>query len=67
VATGTYTLAALPGGGTRITFVNAFEKVPRNEALAAPLVRVLARRGNQRALARLAAALRENEAAGTGS
>src|SRR5215472_1487852 len=28
VATGTYTLADLPGGGTRITFTYAWEKAP---------------------------------------
>jgi hypothetical protein len=66
VATGTYTLDELPGGGTRITFENAWLRVPRAEALAAPLVRALVRRGNQRALERLAGLLRANEAAGTG-
>jgi hypothetical protein len=54
VATGTYTLAGLPGGGTRITFESAWLQVPRNEALAAPLVRAIVRRGNKRALAGLA-------------
>jgi hypothetical protein len=34
VATGTYTLAGLPGGGTRITFESAWLRVPRGEALA---------------------------------
>jgi hypothetical protein len=54
VATGTYTLAELPGGGTRVTFESAFLRVPRGEALTAPLVRALLRRGNTRALERLA-------------
>ena len=54
VATGTYTLADLPGGGTRVTFESAWLRVPRGEALAAPLVRAVVRRGNERALARLA-------------
>lgn len=65
VVTGTYTLDALPGGGTRITFESAWQQVPRAEALAAPLVRAMVRRGNQRALDRLAALLQANEAAGT--
>lgn len=54
VATGTYTLDELPGGGTRITFETAWLKVPRAEALTAPLVRAIVQRGNQRALQRLA-------------
>ena len=57
VATGTYTLAELPGGGTRITFENAWLRVPRGEALAGPLVREMLRRGNKRSLERLAALL----------
>jgi len=57
VATGTYTLDELPGGGTRITFENAWLKVPRAEALSARLVRAVVRRGNQRALERLAEVL----------
>jgi len=44
VMTGSYTLAELPGGGTGITFESAWLRVPRNEALAAPLVRVVVRR-----------------------
>jgi hypothetical protein len=58
VMTGTYTLAELAGGGTRITFESAWLHVPRGEALAAPLVRAMLRRGNQRALERLAEQLR---------
>jgi len=57
VTTGTYTLAGLPGGGTRVTFEVAWLKTPRREALAAPLVRAMVRRGNQRALDQLAAQL----------
>ena len=67
VATGTYTLAELPGGGTRITFENAFVQVPRAEALAAPLVRAMVRRGNTRALQRLAEVLRSGKPSGSGS
>ncbi|HEX7163315.1 MAG TPA: SRPBCC family protein [Trebonia sp.] len=62
VMTGTYTLAELPGGGTRITFESAWLRVPRSEALAAPLVRAMLRRGNQRALERLAEQLRVRKA-----
>lgn len=54
VMTGTYTLAELTGGGTRITFESAWLQVPRSEALAAPLVRAVVRRGNKRAMERLA-------------
>jgi hypothetical protein len=62
VATGTYTLAGLPGGGTRITFESAWLRVPRSEALAAPLVRAVVRRGNKRAMERLAEQLRAHKA-----
>jgi hypothetical protein len=64
VATGTYTLAELPGGGTRITFESAWLRVPRSEALTAPLVRAMVRRGNQRSMERLAELLRTSKAAG---
>ena len=50
------------GGGTQITFESAWLKVPRTEALAAPVVRAVVRRGNQRALERLAALLRDRAA-----
>lgn len=62
VATGTYTLGELPGGGTRITFETAWVRVPRAEALAAPLVRALVRRGNERSLERLAEQLAARQA-----
>jgi Polyketide cyclase / dehydrase and lipid transport len=63
VMTGTYTLDELPGGGTRVTFEAAWLTVPRAEALAAPLVRSLVRRANQRAMDRLAGVLRDRQAA----
>jgi hypothetical protein len=66
VATGTYTLAELPGEGTRITFESAWLQVPRSEALAAPLVRAVVRRANKRSMERLAELLRANKADGTG-
>jgi len=62
IATGTYTLAELPGGGTRITFESAWLRVPRNEALTAPLVRAMVRRGNKRSMARLAELLQARQA-----
>jgi hypothetical protein len=62
VATGTYTLAELPGGGTRVTFESAWLRVPRAEALSAPLVRAMTRRGNKRALERLAEQLAARDA-----
>ena len=62
VLTGTYTLAGLPGGGTRITFESVWLRVPRSEALAAPLVRAVVRRGNKRAMERLAEQLRDHKA-----
>jgi hypothetical protein len=67
VATGTYTLAELPGGGTRITFETARLRVPRSEALTAPLVRALVRRGNQRSLERLAGLLQAGKTDSTAS
>jgi hypothetical protein len=54
VGTGTYTLADLPSGGTRITFTYAWQQAPWNERLAEPIVRGVARRGFERALQRLA-------------
>lgn len=62
VLTGTYTLAELPGGGTRITFESAWLRVPRSEALVAPLVRAVVRRGNKRAMERLAEQLPAHKA-----
>jgi hypothetical protein len=64
VATGTYTLDELPGGGTRITFESAWLRVPRGEALVAPLVRAIVRRGNRRSLERLAGALQGDRPGG---
>jgi hypothetical protein len=52
--TGTYTLEALPGGGTRIVFEYAWVQAPLSERLTAPLVRAYLRRGNERAMQRLA-------------
>ncbi|MGA2926848.1 MAG: SRPBCC family protein [Solirubrobacteraceae bacterium] len=54
VANGTYTLADLAGGGTRITFEYAWQHAPLSERLASPVVRAILRRANQRAIDRLA-------------
>jgi carbon monoxide dehydrogenase subunit G len=54
VATGTYTLESLPDGGTRVVFEYAWKTAPLGERLAAPLVRSILARGNQRAMERLA-------------
>jgi hypothetical protein len=53
IATGTYTLDALPSGGTRIAFEYAWKQAPLSERLAAPLVRAILTAANKRALARL--------------
>jgi Polyketide cyclase / dehydrase and lipid transport len=57
VGTGTYTLEELPGGGTRIRFDYQWLKAPLEERLMAPFARAVLRRGNARALKRLAAEL----------
>jgi carbon monoxide dehydrogenase subunit G len=54
VANGTYVLDATPSGGTRIVFEYAWQRAPLSERLASPLVRAVLRRGNQRAMRRLA-------------
>lgn len=64
VGQGTYELAELPSGGTRISFTYAWLEAPRADRLLAPLVRAVLRRGNQRAMERLAALLRERAGAG---
>src|SRR5947209_158024 len=54
IGTGTYRLDSLPGGGTRIEFEYAWKQVPLSDRAAAPLVRAVLARGNQRAMGRLA-------------
>jgi len=51
---GAYTLEELATGGTRITFEYSWQRAPIGERLAAPLARAVLRRGNQRAMERLA-------------
>lgn len=57
VATGTYALSEAPGGGTHIEFTYAWETAPFSERLLAPVVRAVLRRGNDKAMQRLAEAL----------
>jgi hypothetical protein len=54
---GTYVLDELPGGGTRINFELAWLEAPLGDRLAAPFVRALLKRGNAKAMRRLAAQL----------
>jgi hypothetical protein len=54
---GTYTLADLPDGGTRITFELRWLEAPLTERLLAPVTRTAVGRANQKALRRLVDAL----------
>ncbi len=54
VATGTYVLSDLPDGGTHIEFTFVFEQVPAAEKPLVPLMRRMIRKGNERAMERLA-------------
>jgi Polyketide cyclase / dehydrase and lipid transport len=58
-ANGTYTLQELPDGGTGIAFEYAWRAAPVSERLAAPVVRAVMRRGNERAMQRLCEQLAE--------
>ena len=58
VANGTYTLSALPGGGTHVQFEYAWHQAPLSERVMSPLVRSMLRRANERAMQRLAERLR---------
>jgi hypothetical protein len=60
VGFGTYTLEELPGAHTRVVFEYRWQSAPLSERLAAPLVRSVLRRGNQRAMRRLAEQLAEH-------
>jgi hypothetical protein len=51
---GTYRLAPLPGGGTRISFELAWVESARAESLAPPLTRAFLKRPNAKAMRRLA-------------
>jgi hypothetical protein len=54
---GTYTLADLPDGGTRITFELRWLEAPLTERLMAPITRSVVARANRKALRRLVEAL----------
>ncbi len=54
IGNGTYTLEELPEGGTRINFEYSWQQAPMSERLTAPIVRGILRRGNERAMQRLA-------------
>ncbi len=62
IAHGTYTLSDLPGGGTHIEFEFALQKVPALEKPLIPLMRKLVRKGNERAMERLAVLLNDQAA-----
>jgi hypothetical protein len=57
VGRGTYDLAELPGGATRVSFTYAWERAPLADRVLSPVVRSILRRGNARAMERLAAQL----------
>jgi hypothetical protein len=57
IAHGTYTLSDLPAGGTHIEFEFALQKVPAIERPFVPLMRKMVRKGNERAMERLAGLL----------
>lgn len=63
IGTGTYTLDELPGGQTRIAFEYAWRRPLLSDRVAAPVIRAILRRGNQRAMERLAEQLALHEAA----
>jgi len=63
IAHGTYTLSDLPGGGTHIEFEFALQKVPAIERPLLPLMRKMVRKGNEKAMQRLAAQLADGQAA----
>lgn len=61
IGNGTYILDELPGGQTRITFEYSWQQAPVSERLAAPIVRAILRKGNERAMERLAEQLALHE------
>jgi hypothetical protein len=54
VGNGTYELAELPSGGTKISFTYSWQQAPLPDRMLAPIVRSVLRRGNEKAMARLA-------------
>jgi polyketide cyclase/dehydrase/lipid transport protein len=61
LASGTYELSDLPDGGTRVSFTYAWREAPLGDRLMAPLVRGILRRGNEKAMARLAQQLPDED------
>jgi hypothetical protein len=61
IAHGTYTLSDLPDGGTHIEFEFALQKVPAMERPLVPFMRKVLRKGNERAMERLAALLADGQ------
>lgn len=62
IAHGTYTLGDLPDGGTHIEFEFALQKLPAYEKPLVPLMRKMVRKGNERAMERLAGILNDQAA-----
>jgi len=62
IAHGTYTLSDLANGGTHVEFEFALQKVPALEKPFLPLMRKMVRKGNERAMERLAATLNDQAA-----
>jgi Polyketide cyclase / dehydrase and lipid transport len=67
IGTGTYTLEELPDGHTRIAFEYAWRQPLASDRIAAPLIRAILRRGNQRAMERLGEQLALHDAAAVSS
>jgi len=57
LGTGTYVLDPLPDGGTRINFEYGWRRAPLADRVAAPLVRSMMRKANEKAMERLAGEL----------
>ena len=66
IGTGSYTLEALAADQTRIIFEYAWPQPLLSDRVAAPLVRAILRRGNQRAMERLAEQLTAHETVAAG-
>jgi hypothetical protein len=57
VGRGAYELEELPTGGTRVSFTYSWDRAPLSDRALAPVVRAILRRGNERAMERLATQL----------
>ncbi|WP_225094632.1 SRPBCC family protein [Streptomyces sp. CoH27] len=66
LAHGTYTVEALPSGGSRVSFTYTWVRAPLADRLLAPVVRSVMRRANRTVMQRLATELaRHGSAAGS--